>query len=201
MLQILGKIPREPFAVACSGGVDSMVLVDFIRKFPKYEFKLLYFNHGTRHGQEAQEFLENFALKTGISIEIGKISAKLTKKGSLEDFWRRERYEFLDQFNLPIATAHNLNDCVETWVFSSLRGLPKIIPYRRNQVFRPFLMVSKSEINEWASNNNVEYVQDPSNDSTEYTRNLIRHELMPHALKVNPGIESMLRKMIRVRGI
>lgn len=201
MLQILGKIPKEPFAVACSGGIDSMVLVDFLWKFPKYEFKLLYFNHGTEHGEKAQEFLENFALKTGISLEIGKISAKLTKKGSLEDFWRRERYEFLDQFNLPIATAHNLNDCVETWVFSSLRGLPKIIPYRRNQVFRPFLMVSKSEINEWASNNKVEYVQDPSNDSIEYTRNLIRHEMMPSVLKVNPGIENMLRRMIRERGI
>lgn len=201
MLQILGKIPRVPFAIACSGGVDSMVLVDFLLKFPKYQFKLLYFNHGTDHGAKAEEFLRNFASNANIQLEIGKISKEMPKKGSLEDFWRRERYEFLDQFNLPIATAHNLNDCVETWVFSSLRGLPKIIPYRRNQVFRPFLMVSKSEINEWASNNKVEYVQDPSNDSIEYTRNLIRHELMPHALKVNPGIENMMRRMIRNRGI
>jgi tRNA(Ile)-lysidine synthase len=201
MLQILGKIPKEPFAVACSGGIDSMVLVDFLRKFPKYQFKLLYFNHGTKHGQEAQEFLEKFASQTGSSLEIGKISRNLPEKGSHEEFWRNERYKFLEQFNLPIATAHNLNDCVETWVFSSLRGFPKIIPYRRNQVFRPFLMVSKTEINEWASSKKVEYVQDPSNDSIEYTRNLIRHELMPSALKVNPGIENMMRRLIRDRGI
>lgn len=201
MLHILGKFPKEPFAVACSGGIDSMVLVDFLRRFPKYDFNLLYFNHGTEHGQEAQEFLEKFANQTGISLEIGKISRKLPEKGSHEEFWRNERYKFLEQFNLPIATAHNLNDCVETWVFSSLRGFPKIIPYTRNQVFRPFLMVSKSEINEWALRNNVEYVQDPSNSSNEYTRNLIRHELMPNVLKVNPGIENMLRKMIRTRGI
>jgi len=201
MLQILGKFPTEPFAVACSGGIDSMVLVDFLMKFPKYNFKLLYFNHGTEHGAEAESFLTEFANRTGISLEIGKISQEMPKKGSPEEFWRTERYNFLEQFNLPIATAHNLNDCVETWVFSSLRGLPKIIPYRRNQVFRPFLMVSKSEINEWASNNKVEYVQDPSNDSIEYTRNLIRHEMMPSVLKVNPGIENMLRRMIRERGI
>lgn len=201
MLQILGKFPREPFAVACSGGVDSMVLVDFIRKFPKYQFKLLYFNHGTRHGQEAQEFLENFALKTGISLEIGKISQEMPEKGSPEEFWRNERYNFLEQFDLPIATAHNLNDCVETWLFSSIKGVPKIIPYRRNQIFRPFLMVSKTEILEWAKKWNVEYIQDDSNENTEYTRNLIRHEMMPSVLKVNPGIENMLRRMIRERGI
>lgn len=201
MLQILGKIPKEPFAVACSGGIDSMVLVDFLRRFPKYEFKLLYFNHGTEHGQEAQEFLEYFANQTRITLEIGKISRKLPEKGSHEEFWRNERYKFLEQFNLQIATAHNLNDCVETWVFSSLRGFPKIIPYTRNQVFRPFLMVSRAEINEWAKRNNVNYIQDPSNSSNEYTRNLIRHELMPNVLKVNPGIENMLRKMIRTRGI
>jgi len=201
MLQILGKIPKEPFAVACSGGIDSMVLVDFLWKFPKYEFKLLYFNHGTEHGEKAQEFLEKFAKNTGISLEVGRISKEMPLKGSHEEFWRTERYNFLEQFNLPIATAHNLNDCVETWVFSSLRGFPKIIPYSRNQIFRPFLMVSRSEICKWASNKNVEYVQDPSNDSTEYTRNLIRHELMPSVLKVNPGIENMMRRKIRDRGI
>lgn len=201
MLQILGKFQREPFAVACSGGVDSMVLVDMLRKFPKYSFKLLYFNHGTEHGSEAETFLTEFSNKSGISLEIGRISQKMPQKGSPEEFWRTERYKFLEQFNLPIATAHNLTDCVETWLFSSIRGVPKIIPYRRNQVFRPFLMVSKTEINEWASRNCVEYVQDPSNGDTDYTRNLIRHELMPNVLKINPGIESMLRKMIRVRGI
>lgn len=201
MLQILGKFPKEPFAVACSGGIDSMVLVDLLKKFPKYKFKLLYFNHGTEHGLEAQTFLENYAEKQGIPLEIGKISREIPKNGSKEEFWRVERYKFLEQFELPIATAHNLTDCVETWLFSSIRGVPKVIPYRRNQVFRPFLMVSKAEINEWASRNCVEYVQDPSNTDTCYTRNLIRHELLPVALKVNPGIESMLRKMIRVRGV
>lgn len=201
MLQILGKFPKEPFAVACSGGVDSMVLVDLLRKFPKYEFKLLYFNHGTCHGSEAQSFLEKYAEKHRIPLEIGRISREIPKNGSKEEFWRDERYKFLEQFDIPVATAHNLTDCVETWLFSSIRGVPKVIPYRRNQVFRPFLMVSKSEINEWASRNCVEYVQDPSNADTSYTRNLIRHELMPVALKVNPGVESMLRRMIRVRGV
>jgi tRNA(Ile)-lysidine synthase len=143
--------------------------------------------------------LRHFSDQTGISLEIGKISQEMPKKGSPEEFWRTERYNFLEQFNLPIATAHNLNDCVETWLFSSIRGLPKIIPYRRNQIFRPFLMVSKSEIKKWAFKWNVPYVYDPSNEDIDYTRNLIRHELMPSVLKVNPGIENMLRRMIRDR--
>lgn len=201
MLQILGKFPREPFAVACSGGIDSMVLVDFLRKFPKYQFKLLYFNHGTEHGADAEEFLREYSRISEIPLEVGRISENRPKNKSKEEFWRDERYKFLGSFNLPIATAHNLSDCVETWLFSSIRGVPKIIPYARNHVFRPFLMVSKGEIIEWANRNDVKFIQDPSNSSTEYTRNLIRTDLMPHVLKVNPGIENMLRKMIKSRGI
>lgn len=201
MLHILGRLPKEQFAVACSGGVDSMVLVDFLRKFPhRYCFKLLYFNHGTRHGSEAETFLRDFAQRTGLQIEVGHIEKETPEKGSMEEFWRNERYKFFAQQDVPIAMAHNLTDCVETWLFSSIRGVPKIIPYRNNNAFRPFLMVSKAEILKWAERFDVQFIQDPSNDDTKYTRNLIRHDLMPHVLKINPGIENMLKSMIRKRG-
>lgn len=201
MLQILGKIPREPFAVACSGGVDSMVMVDFLRRFPKFQFKLLYFNHGTEHGQEAEEFLKKFSTDAGIYLEIGHISQEKPNDRSPEEHWRIERYKFFDSFGGTIAMAHNLDDCVETWLFSSIRGQSKIIPYRRNQVIRPFLMVSKAEIRQWAEKNAVRHVEDASNEDLKYTRNLIRHELVPVAMKVNPGIHKMLKKMIKLRGI
>lgn len=200
-MKILGRFPKEPFAVACSGGVDSMVLVDFLMKFPKNHFKLLYFNHGTEHGNEAESFLQSFSKKHGIGLEVGNISQKMPEKISPEEFWRNERYSFLEKFDLPIATAHNLGDCAETWLFSSIRGLPKIIPYKRNQIFRPFLMVSKTEIINWANKWNVKYIQDPSNSDTKYSRNLIRHDLMPIVLKINPGIENMLRRKVQDRGV
>lgn len=200
MFQLLGKIPTSPFYVACSGGVDSMVLVNFLMQFPKNKFTLLYFNHGTKHGSEAQSFVTGFAAKNKIPLEIGRISSEKKKNQSPEEFWRTERYSFLESFDGPVLTAHNLSDCAESWLFSSIRGLPKIIPYQRNNVIRPFLMVSKAEILKWAEDS-VSYIQDPSNESVEYTRNLIRHELMPVALKVNPGIENMLRRMIRTRGV
>lgn len=201
MFHLLGKIPREPFAVACSGGIDSMVLVNFLQQFPKNRFKLMYFNHGTKHGSIAETFLRGFSNKNGIPLEIGRISREKPKNQSPEEFWRTERYEFLDTFKGNVLTAHNLNDCVETWLFSSFRGVPKIIPYARNNIIRPFLMVSKDEIRKWADEECLTHVEDPSNECTDYTRNLIRHELMPIALKVNPGIENMLRRMILKRGI
>lgn len=200
MFNLLGQIPKQKFAVACSGGIDSMVLVDFLSRFPKNHFSILYFNHGTEHGKDAENFLKDFCGKKNLEIVIGNISKEYPGKGSLEEYWRDERYNFLEKFQCPILTAHNLNDCVETWMFSSIRGFPKIIPYRRNQVIRPFLMVSKKQIKSWANRHNVEYIEDPSNTCVDFSRNLIRHELIPIVEKINPGVENMLKKMIHKRG-
>lgn len=201
MFKILGKIPDVKFAIACSGGIDSMVLLDFLRRFPKNDFFVLYFNHGTEHGKDAETFLSDFCDRKKLKLVVGNISKEYSGKGSLEEYWRDERYNFLESFDCPILTAHNLNDCVETWMFSCIRGFPKIIPYKRNQVIRPFLMVSKTQIISWANKNQLEYIQDPSNDCLDYTRNLIRHDMIPIVEKINPGIENMLKKMIWKRGI
>jgi tRNA(Ile)-lysidine synthetase-like protein len=201
MLHILGKIPKEPFVVACSGGVDSMVLVDFLLRFPKNRFKLAYFNHGTSHGKDAEDFLKDFSTKKKIELVIGNISREKLKKESMEEYWRNERYSFLDSLKLPVATAQHLNDCVETWIFSSLRGFSKLIPYQRNLVFRPLLATSKSSIIEWSKRNEVIYVDDPSNESSKYSRNFIRNEMMEMVLKINPGIDTMIKKKLLERGV
>lgn len=196
MLQILGKIPKEPFAVACSGGIDSMVLVDFLRKFPGNKFELLYFNHGTEHGQEAEEFLTEFCERKKLKLHIGRISREKIKGESFEEYWRNERYKFFDTFELTVLMAHHLGDCTETYLFTTLRGNPKLIPHIRGNYFRPFLKVSKMEILKWAEKHNVEFIEDPSNTSLEYSRNKIRHQLMPVALSINPGLETTIRKLI-----
>jgi len=85
---------------------------------------------------------------------------------------------------------------VETWIWSSLNGTAKIIPYRRGNVVRPFRSTRKRDLQLWAHLNNVPYVEDDSNLDTCYTRNYIRHEMMPHVLKVNPGIHKTIKKKI-----
>lgn len=69
-----------------------------------------------------------------------------------------------------------------------MHGRSDAIPYRRKHVIRPFLLNRKQEFRDWAERQRVPFLEDPSNCDTKYTRNLIRRELMPVALKVNPGL-------------
>lgn len=198
-MKILGNIPRSHFHVACSGGSDSMVLVDFLLKYPQNKFDILYFDHGTECCKEAADFVAQFCRKKGIVLHIGKICRERDKNESQEEYWRNCRYEFLSRYSdEPILMAHHLKDVIETWVMSSLNGNPQIIPYcnPKFNVIRPMLLVPKSEIDEWASRHSVEYVLDRSNLDTRITRNYVRHNMMPAIYHVSPGIEKILQKKI-----
>lgn len=192
MLNILTPIPDSCF-IACSGGIDSMVLLDFVwnaRKNPV----AVYFNHGTRHGQEAEIFLKEECKHKNIELLIGKISKDKPPELSPEEHWRNERYKMFNSLPGKILTAHHLGDAVEWWVFSSFHGQGKLIPTKNGNVLRPLLATSKKEIKKWAERKEVKYINDPSNDSRAYMRNLIRHDIIPNALKVNPGLETVIRK-------
>lgn len=173
-----------------------MVVVDFLLRFPKNQFMLLHFNHGTEHGKDAEEFVRKFADEKKLELRVGQTTRPKKPEESQEQYWRHQRYEFFDQFEMPIITAHHLNDCVETWLFTSMRGLPRLIPHIRGNYVRPFLAVPKKKINEWQKRNDVQFVQDPSNMENEHARNIIRNELMPIALKVNPGLEKTIKNKL-----
>jgi tRNA(Ile)-lysidine synthase len=66
----------------------------------------------------------------------------------------------------------------------------------RNNVLRPFLTTRKSEFIRWCIHHNVPWIEDHSNMDTKYTRNYIRNEMMPHVLKVNPGIHTLVKKIV-----
>ncbi len=196
MIKILGSIPRK-VTVACSGGVDSMVLLDFLQR--NHTVDVAFFNHGTDTSRIAQEFLSEFCTKAGLKLHIGLISTTHRESGqSPEEFWREERYRFLEQFE-SVAVAHHLDDVVETWVWSSLHGTSSLIPYRRGNVFRPLMLNRKHDLEDWARRKNVRWIEDISNNDVSYTRNYIRHQLMPGVLRVNPGIHTMLRKKLEHR--
>ncbi len=196
MIRIIGKIPHR-VTIACSGGVDSMVVVDFLKK-GKRQIDLAFFNHDTYHSREAQQFVEDYANTNNMSLHIGKVQGSKGKR-SMEEFWRDERYKFFENQvkSEYLITCHHLDDCVETWIMSALHGNPKIIPaYRSPNIYRPFLMTSKKSILQYAKNKEVKWVTDPSNEDTKYMRNHVRHNMMPLVLKVNPGIRTTVRKKI-----
>ena len=203
MIKLLGKLPRKIY-LAVSGGVDSMVAYDFLKNY--HDVVAIFFHHGTTDSDHAEEIVRLFMPKTLI---IGRIQNKIRKGQSLEEYWREQRnaffigvkYAHFQQFAeiASIVTAHHLDDVVETWLFSSIHGQPKLIEYYNGLVTRPFLLNKKEELENWAEKKDVAYIEDLSNKDTSRMRNYIRHEMMPHILKVNPGIHKLLAKKVEAK--
>lgn len=195
MLKFERKLPRE-FYVACSGGVDSMAVLHFLTNRARALPRVAYFNHGTAHSDGAEVFVRNYCSANHLPLIVGRVSRERVGRESPEEFWRNERYAFLHSLDLPVITAHNLNDCMETWIFSCLNGEGKLIPYRNRNVIRPFRQTPKSEFISWCTRHGVDWAEDASNTNTAYARNRIRHNILPEALLVNPGLEKVIRKKI-----
>ena len=191
MIQIQGKLEREIW-IACSGGVDSMAVVDFLSN--NHKVNLMFFDHGTQTSYEAKEFLKEHYRE---NLAIGEINRDKRQDESWEEYWRNMRYEWFHSFDVPIITCHHLDDCVETWIWSSLNGTGKIIPYSNRNVIRPFRLNRKLEFLNWARRKNVDWIEDTSNDDPKYMRNFIRHEIIPKALIVNPGLHTVISKKVK----
>lgn len=196
MIQQLLHINRSTnFLLACSGGVDSMAIASFYLNGGK-NFKLAYFNHATVQANQMEEFCQGWAKENKVEIVFGKISFSKPKELSPEEHWRNERYAWLNSFGLPIITCHHLDDVVETWIFSCLHGNPKLISLRNGLVQRPFLLNEKQEFISWCTRHNVSWFEDKSNQDTNVPRNRIRHNIIPEALKINPGLKKVIKKKL-----
>lgn len=193
MIKLLGKLPRQLY-VACSGGVDSMAALDFLSR--NHEVTVAFFDHGTTASLEALRFLRRYCDHKGLDLVDGAVMRARRKDESLEEYWRDERYRYFDHLGGTVVTAHHLDDAVETWIWSSLHGQPKLPQYSRGKVLRPFMLNTKQDLMDWATFKSVPFYTDESNYDTRFTRNYIRHEMMDHVLRVNPGIQKTIKKKL-----
>lgn len=194
MIQIQHKIPRT-VGVAVSGGVDSMAVLDFLRR--RHSVTVFHFNHGTVHGSAAEKFLVDYCRTHDLKCVIGKIENAKPQHKSWEEHWRDERYRFFTVQDTEIVLGHHLDDCVETYVFNMCHGKGYTIPYRHHNCIRPFRLNRKQELMDWALRNNVPWIDDNSNQDTNYARNHIRNVILPQMLKVNPGIYKVIYKRLK----
>jgi tRNA(Ile)-lysidine synthase len=192
MIKLLVPLPKK-LTIACSGGVDSMAVVDFLKR--KHDVTLAYFNHGTEHGEKAMKFVAKYCSDYNLPMMYGQCISEKLKEESQEEYWRRERYDFFKDLG-PVITCHHLDDCVETYIWSALHGTPKVIPLTRGSVLRPFLTTRKDEFKSWCIRHDVPWIEDESNQDTKYMRNYVRNVMMPHALHVNPGLHTLVKKII-----
>ena len=192
MIRLLGNIPQS-CTIAFSGGVDSVAAADFFLNGRK-DVSIAFFHHGTEHSERSVEWVRNFADSRKCELKIGKIERDRDKNESLEEYWRNERYRFLHSIDNLVITAHHLDDAIETWIFSSLHGNPRVIPYRRHNVVRPFLKTRKKYLRGWCERRGISWIEDHSNRDPRFMRNYIRETIMPGAFKVNPGLYKTIIK-------
>lgn len=199
----------DEIVVGFSGGADSVCLLHALNSLKgEYGFKVhaAHINHCLR-GEESErdeKFVRDFCLEYGIELSVLKadvLSGAKENSMGVEEYGRKVRYDFFESLlkdKSKIATAHNLNDAEETFLFnlargSSLKGLTSIPPVRGN-IIRPVIECSREEIEEYCRNNNLSFVTDSTNLSDEYTRNKIRHNIIPVLKEINPSFDkSVLR--------
>lgn len=194
MINLCSKLPRT-IAVAVSGGVDSVVALDFLSK--NHNVTIVHINHNEGNSDVSEAFVTELANKYSVPLVSYKIKNDRPKSVSREEFWRNERYKVFHQIQQPMITAHTLDDCVETWIWSSMHGCGKIIPVTNRNVVRPFLLTRKSEFVSWANRKKLAWVEDASNKDLTLTRNFIRAQLLPQALVVNPGLHKTISKKVK----
>jgi len=193
MFNILKEIPRK-VTIAVSGGPDSMAVLDFLKN--SHEVTACYFNHGTQHGSEAEALVTEYCKDNNIKLVTNYIKRPKPKGQSTEEFWRGERLNFFHRFREQVVTGHHLQDQMEWWLFTSTHGNPRLIPYNNGNVIRPFLTTPREEFREWCIRKEVPFLDDPSNQDRKYMRNLIRNEILPLTLEVNPGLAKTIKKLV-----
>ncbi len=203
---------EQTVIAACSGGPDSMALVELLRQLaPKENIKLCvaHYEHGIR-GDESKvdaEFVRDFCCEKNIPfyMESGNVPQWAEEhKLSLETAARELRYGFLYRLaeslgNAVIATAHHRGDQAETVLQhilrgSGLKGLSGIRP-KQGILVRPLLFAPKSILESFCAEQGIVPRRDATNDIADCTRNRIRLELMPTLREYNPDVEGALCRL------
>lgn len=196
MINQLLKVPVGCY-VACSGGSDSMAVLDFLNRAKKVR-GALYFDHKTPQSKEFENIVSNYCSDHKLEFFSKSIDQE-KESGSWEDYWSKHRNNFFKMFDTPVITAHNLDDVVEWWIYTSLKGNPRVMPATNKNILRPFLTTKKSALSQWVLSKNVPYAEDQSNQDTRFMRNFIRHQLIEKCQVVNPGLHKTLYKKLLER--
>ena len=197
----------KPVIVGFSGGSDSVSLL-FILNRLGYKCIAAHCNFHLREGESDRDeiFCRQFAGQLGCPFEIIDFDTRAYAAGhhlSIEMAARELRYSWFETLRQKydaqaIAVAHHRDDSNETMLMNmirgtGIRGLCGIRP-QNGWIVRPLLCVGKEEINRFIAAKSLSFVDDSTNQSDEFTRNIIRMRLIPLMKEINPSIESALER-------
>lgn len=196
--------------VACSGGPDSMCLLDLVTKL-KDELNLniivAHVNHKLRsESEEEAKMVENYAKENNITFELLEITNYINGNFTEEDA-RKRRYNFFNEIikkyqASALLTAHHGDDLIETILMRLTRGsnlsgyigIKEISQTDNYKTLRPLLTITKDEIVNYLKENNVPYRLDKTNEELKHTRNRYRHIVLPFLKKENPKVHEKYLK-------
>ncbi len=192
--------PDQKIILAVSGGVDSMVMLDVFRQIhPDFVVAHCNFRLRSLESEKEESFVREFCAANGIEFYVKHFDTReyAALEGiSVEMAARQLRYgwffELLSQLSFHyIATAHHLDDLVETMLINlsrgtGIRGLTGI-PSKHGRIVRPMLALTRAQILAYAAGCHLPYKNDSSNDELLYQRNVIRHQIIPMFEEINPA--------------
>ena len=210
-------IPGESVVVGVSGGSDSLGLLQILTELEDYRLKLIvaHLNHCIR-GEESNRdaaYVCKFAENLGLPFELREIDVIEFKRKtnlSLEEAARELRYKFfrevLNKHNADkIATAHTLDDQAETVLMRFIRGSGLLgisgIPPVNDNIIRPLIEVTKSDVEEYLRSKGIGWMEDSSNKEMSFLRNRIRNEVIPQLITYNPNIKETLARTGYIAGV
>ena len=195
----------DKIALGLSGGVDSIALFHLLVTKYKESYKELvafHINHGLREeSYEEAEFVENFVKNYNVKFykkELNMSDLARDSHTSEEMLARKLRYEAFEEMSsleggVKLITAHHKNDQIENILMRLLSGrsmdynlmIEEQTTIGNLEVYRPLLNVLKVDLEQYADKNNLKYYVDSTNFDTDYTRNNIRHKIVPLLNDVN----------------
>jgi tRNA(Ile)-lysidine synthase len=202
------NIPKNSTVIlAFSGGPDSVYLLHALKNEP-YKIVLAHFNHKLRgrKSDSDEKFCKKIAKKLNLEFERDEYPIKKYAESNslgIEEAARKKRYEFLEKVRKKhnakaILTAHHADDNLETFLLNFMRGSGlkglKSMQAKSGYLVRPLLYISKNDILAFLKKNRLKYRVDKSNKDIRYTRNNIRHLIIPNLKKIQP---ELLRVFIR----
>ena len=200
---------NDRILLGVSGGIDSIVMLDIFFNLG-IEIGIAHFNFKLRgnDSEKDEAFVRNLAKKYEVpffcksantSLEAKNESVSIQMKArDLRYTWfcslcKEESYDY-------IAVAHNSDDNVETFLLNITRGTGILgltgIPFKRDRIIRPLLFSSREMIVNYCENHKLNFRQDKSNNSTKYSRNKLRHIVIPSFNEINPSFKKTVSQNI-----
>ena len=199
LVENVKDLNKKTLAVAYSGGIDSQTALHIIYKLKKelgFNLIIVHINYNLRgsESKEDESFARNIAKKYNLKIYIKEIKEGSYNKKNIQNEARKDRYEFFEELYKKnifdyLIIAHNKDDFAETIIYRMIKGagadIYNCLKKKNNYILRPMLDFYRTDIENYAKENNLKYREDSSNKKNKYARNKIRNLIIPLLETIN----------------